>query len=33
MELNYEALCSAYQGIVISTQAGIKAKNHTSIYG
>ena len=31
MELNYEALCSAYQGIVISTQAGIKAKNHIQV--
>ena len=31
MELNYEELCSAYPGIVISTQAGIKAQNYLQI--
>ncbi len=31
MELNYAELCSAYEGIVISTQTGVQAENHIQV--
>ena len=31
LELDYEALCCAFGGVVISTQTGVKAKNHYQV--
>lgn len=31
LELDYEALCSAFKGVVISTQTGVQAKNHYQV--
>jgi len=31
LQLDYEALCQAHQGIVISTQTGVQARNHIRV--